>query len=200
MEPNRIAVKYFVDGSSVDASAIVPVFHRWIQEGRTADALLDVADYKHVHEGPHTLLVAHEADYVIDLAEGRPGLLYVRKRWGLSGSLRDRVAATLRHALAAAKILADDPQPHSPIAFRTDEVQISFYDRLAAPNTAASFKAIKPELEALLAELYEGADLTLEHVSDEDSRNPLTIKVLASQAPSLDTLVERTEAASTTAG
>ena len=54
--------------------------------------LIDVADYEHVPNGPGTVLVSHEANIHLDLADGRPGLLYIRKQ-PLKGDLRERIRA-----------------------------------------------------------------------------------------------------------
>ena len=81
MISQRISVKFFVsEPDAVHLPAFIPVFHRWIQDHAVEGLLIDVADYKHVPEGPGILLIGHEGDYSIDMAKGRPGLLYSRKR------------------------------------------------------------------------------------------------------------------------
>ena len=62
-----------------------------------------MADYAHVPDGPGVMLIGHEADRSLDLGEGRPGVLYQRKRDG-EGSLEDRFAA----AITAADGIADE--------------------------------------------------------------------------------------------
>ena len=64
---------------TVDLAAAIPVFHRWIQQQALPGLLLDVADYRHVPEGPGVVLVAHEAIYGLDQGGGRLGLLYNRR-------------------------------------------------------------------------------------------------------------------------
>ena len=79
--PHRISVKFYFEDLSVDVEEFIPVFHRWIRENVVPnELLLDVADYKHIVDGPAILLVGHEADYVVDLTGGKPGFQYVRKR------------------------------------------------------------------------------------------------------------------------
>ena len=87
--PQRIKVKYFVqEPAAVDLPAFIPVFHHWIQEHRVEGLLIDVADYKHMQNGPGIVLIGHEADYALDLAGGRPGLIYDRKRqWEAAATL-----------------------------------------------------------------------------------------------------------------
>jgi len=75
--PHRIKIKYFVqEPENVDLPAFVPLFHRWIQNQSGDDLLIDVADYKHVPNGPGVLLMGHQADYALDMSQGRPGLIY----------------------------------------------------------------------------------------------------------------------------
>ena len=102
MQPHRIQARFLIElPPAVSLASVVPVFHRWIQVGRTGELLLDVADYRHVHHGPGIVLVGHEADYAVDTAGGRVGLRYVRKRSpsdSLSGAIRQAVGAAAKGA------------------------------------------------------------------------------------------------------
>ena len=100
----RIGAKlYAQDPSVIDLPAFVPLFHGWIQRRILDGVPIDVADYAHVPDGPGVMLIGHEADRSLDLGEGRPGVLYQRKRDG-EGTLEDRFAA----AIAAADGIADE--------------------------------------------------------------------------------------------
>ena len=103
MNLQRIQVKYFVKNPDVvDLPAIVPIFHTWIQKASLEGLLIDVADYKHVHEGPGIVLIGHEGDYAMDMGSGRPGLLYIRKRKEkINGDLREQLRSSIRLALIA---------------------------------------------------------------------------------------------------
>ena len=79
----HIRVKIFArEPVSVDLGDAIPVFHRWIQDRVCPEMLIDVADYRHVPAGPGVLLIGHEANYSLDLAKNRLGLLYSRKQAG----------------------------------------------------------------------------------------------------------------------
>ena len=82
MQPFKISVKFFVDDpSGIDAHLFVPVFHSWIQQHAVAEhMLIDVADYEHVHNGPGTVLIAHEANFYLDKLDGFLGFTYSRKQ------------------------------------------------------------------------------------------------------------------------
>lgn len=185
MTPHRIHVKYFVkDPAAVDLPALIPAFHRWIQERRVDEVLIDVADYKHVHEGPGILLIGYEADYGLDLGRSRPGLLYSRKR-ALRGTLRERLRTVLRQALHGCHLLQTDPS--LGLTFRTDEVEVAFLDRLRVPNAPASLAQVRGDLEAALASFYGDAAIHLDWI-DEDPRHPFAVHIRIPEAADLATL------------
>ena len=188
MTPHRIHVKYFVtDPDTVDLPALIPVFHRWIQERRVDELLIDVADYKHVHDGPGIMLIGHEADYALDLGRGRPGLLYSRKRL-LNGDLRDVLRTVLRQALHGCHLL--ETNPALELTFRTDVVEVAFLDRLHVPNQSASLARVRDDLEAALAAFYGEVAVRLEWI-DEDPRQPFAVRVRMPEAADLATLLAR---------
>jgi len=188
MTPHRLYAKYYVtDPDAVDLPALVPVFHRWIQERRVDALLIDVVDYKHVHEGPGIILIGHEADYGLDLGRGRPGLRYSRKR-GHDGDLREALRTVLRQALFGCYLLETEPALH--IRFRTDEVEVAFLDRLHLPNQAASIALVQGALEDVLAELYGDVTVSLTRL-DEDLRQPLALHARIPEAVDVATLLAR---------
>ena len=85
-----MSVKFYVeDDSSLGAHEFVPVFHSWIQNHAVPEhMLIDVADYAHVHNGPGTLLVAHEANFYTDRIDGRLGLDLFAQASRADGELR----------------------------------------------------------------------------------------------------------------
>src|ERR1700728_3426497 len=105
----KIAVKVFASQSDLPAEQFVPIFHHWIQnQSVPGHRLIDVADYGHVINGPGTVLISSEANFYMDCAEGRLGILYSRKL-PLPGSFKDRLLAAVREALKAAERLEKDP-------------------------------------------------------------------------------------------
>jgi hypothetical protein len=171
MLPKRFGVKYFAQGDiAFDLAALVPVFQRWIQQHSVEGLLIDVADYKHVHQGPGVILIGHEGDYGFDLRGGRPGLLYTRKR-EIQGTLVDNLQLALRLASDACRKLAAEPTLNG-LRFSEDRVEIFFLDRLAVPNTPEAFVGLRP----LVAALYPPETAQIESV-EPDPRKPLTIRL-----------------------
>jgi hypothetical protein len=168
VDAQRIFVKLFLDASSsVAPREVVPVFHGWIQSRGLDEVLVDVADYTHVHHGPGVLLVCHAANYGIELRDGRPGLFYSRKR-DMSGSWDERVAASFRAVLAAARKLEEDPALAGRLRFSTREMVFRISDRLLAPNTPETFEAAAPGLGRVLTRLFAGAPFDLAPVGGAD--------------------------------
>jgi len=175
MTPRRLALKLFATNEIPrdELHRFIGIFHRFIQEAAVPGLLIDVADYAHVPDGPGVMLIGHDVDYGIDLARGRTGLLTVRKHTGdasLDALFRDAYAS----ARAFARALETDE--HAAIRFAPGELEISFPDRLAAPNTAAAFElASKELLPVARAELGNGVQLA--NAAADDPRRMLTIAV-----------------------
>jgi hypothetical protein len=162
MEPENLSIKLFAKSDAgLENKDFIQTFHRWIQEGRLDELMIDVADYGHVHHGPGVMLICHDAHYATDRGEGRLGLLYSRKRIK-AGSVRERIDTALSKALRAARFLEEEPALGGRITFRTDELRFSIEDRLHAPNTPATLEAIRDDLGNGLERLY-GTDPKLTH-------------------------------------
>lgn len=174
MELQRIGIKLFVDSSApepVPVREFIPVFHSWIQKQAIENHLLiDVHNYSHIHNGPGILLVAQEGNFSIDMADGRMGLLYYRKKSG------EGIEAVLKTALAACKLLESDPAFGGRLRFRTDEMLIVTNDRLLAPNNEQTFAELRPSLEAALKLVRSEGKFTLAR-SSANAKDRLAIHV-----------------------
>jgi hypothetical protein len=158
MDAHKLQLKIFVAPESaraLRAEAFVPVFHRWIKDGVLPELVIDVANYDHVPKGPGVVLIGHGSDYFMDEAEGRLGLLHNRKRSGPAPA--ERLADLARRTLHVAALLEKEPSLAGKVAFATNELLFRVNDRLAAPNTDATFASLRDELEALGQRLFGGA-------------------------------------------
>ena len=197
MDTTRYDLKLFAaPGAAVTGRDLVPVFHRWIQQSRLDDLLIDVADYDHVHHGPAAVLVGHQAHYVYDLAEGRPGLLYSRRREARpAADGATRLRAALRAALAACAALESEETLAGRLAFRGDELLLRVNDRLAAAGGGngggdGAEADLRHLLRPLLAELFAGAEVRVERRDGGADTRP-TLAVHAAEAPDVATLLAR---------
>jgi hypothetical protein len=186
----RIRVKFYVNNPiEVDITLFIPIFHRWIQEHTVPGLLIDVVDYKHVRQGPGIILIGHEGDYGIDLEGGQLGLVYTRKR-DLTGTVAERLQTTLYPALLAGRTLEETPELNGRFTFHTNQLELSFPDRLHAPNTPETLAALRPDILALAADLYPGADVAL--TPGDDEKRPFTVHLLtANQSPTFTELLDR---------
>lgn len=187
-ELQRLTLKLYADvGSDFSPARVVPVFHALIRERSLKDeVLIDVADYSHVHDGPGVVLIGHGSDYYLDLGEGRPGLVYARKREGPSET-EALVKDAFGRALAAAQLL--EQSPDLGLRFRTDELRLSVPDRLRAPPADATLAALGPALARALAAVY--GDVRFELAREGGDKEPFTVRVRAAGAPDVASLLAR---------
>jgi hypothetical protein len=179
MDLQHLNVKFFVDQpETVDLESFLGVFNTWIQDQVTDELLIDVADYRHVWAGPGVILIGHAANYSLDNAGNRLGLLYNRKA-PLPGSNRDRLQQAVRAALLAAQRLSAQPG----LTFSGRELQLTVNDRLLAPNTAATWEAAQPELAGFFDQLYGPGRYTL--ARHPEPRERFTVDVRAEGQPDL---------------
>ena len=180
MTPQRIAAKFLVEPDPAAAVALEPViglFHRFIQEQSLPGLLLDVADYAHVPDGPGVVLIGHDVDYGIDLADGQAGLLVVRKRFAgqaFGEVLRD----TLGWALRAAQVIGGEKD--LGLRFASDALTLHFFDRLVTPNSDEAFEAVRGEVEPVAERLYGAAGYELSRVHSDDRRKALSVSIRGS--------------------
>src|SRR4029453_14807840 len=138
MNPQRLATKLFTTRpiAREHLHPFIGVFHRFIQQAAVPGLLIDVADYAHVPDGPGVILIGHDVDYGTALPGGHTGLLTTRKHAGDAG-LAELFRDTLAKALAAAR--ASETDDTVSVRFAPDAIEISFPDRLAAPNSLSAF-------------------------------------------------------------
>tara|TARA_B100000686_G_scaffold287783_1_gene313482 strand:- start:471 stop:1058 length:588 start_codon:yes stop_codon:yes gene_type:complete len=151
--PHRIKAKVFFQ-NQVDPESVIPVFNRWISDRTLEDHLMiDIADYRHVPNGPSVILVGHEADIVIDHGDGWPGLAYIRKgNWQEASNdhgdaLSLRIHIVLNWLVKIAKELN--------LTTRSNEFGLWFQDRLFVRQTNLQpvlNEAIKREAHLVLGE------------------------------------------------
>lgn len=186
MKSHKLALKlYATPGTVPPAEKFLETFHGWVKQGTTGELLIDVVDYGHVHQGPSVLCVGHASDYALDLAEGRAGLGYQRKRVPAADAgthLPDGLGRLLR---AAVLLQAELPG----LTFDTSEILVKVLDRLNAPNDDATFASEQGELQAVASRMFgEGATVSRDGT---DPREPFTVRLKAAKAPTLQDLASR---------
>ena len=164
MNPIRTQVKFFFrNPAAVDVAAFAALFQRWIQKQTLEGLLIDVADYRHVFEGPGVMLIGHDSDYSIENRHGRLGLLYTLKRQ-TDADLPTRLRTSLRLALTACQQIEWETSFIPPLKFRTSELEIRFADRLNFPNRPGVFARVEEDITAAVGDLYGEHSFSVEPV------------------------------------
>lgn len=154
IELQHISVKLLLkEQEGIDLAALVPVFHGWIQAQIFDELLIDVADYRHVPDGPGVMVIGNEADYSVDNTDGRLGVRYHRKAV-LNSNNHERLRQAAKSAFAACLRLEEDPALNQKLRFNGRDIEIVINDRLLAPNNPESRKIIEPEIRALADKLF----------------------------------------------
>jgi len=186
---HQIDIKIFAtQGDDIPPFDFVPVLQRWIQEHTVPGVLIDVADYSHIHHGAGVILVAHEMNISIDYNDGRMGLLYHQKQ-PREGSFSDGLRSVLNDALAACKLLQEEPEFQGRLTFNPGDLLFMASDRLTAPNDEATTSALRKEVSEVLLGIY-GEDVQCESVAD-NARDRIAFSITAAKSPTLDDLVAR---------
>jgi hypothetical protein len=188
IELQHINVKLLLkEQEGIDLAALIPVFHGWIQEQSFDELLIDVADYRHVPDGPGVMVIGNEADYSVDQNEGRLGVRYNRKSI-LNSNNQARLKQATRAALIAFQRLEEDTRVDQKLRFNGKDVQIFINDRLLAPNNSGSQKSLEPDFRQL-ADLLFGAD-GYELIWESDPRRLTGATIKGKQATTIPSLLQ----------
>lgn len=162
----------------------VKVFNRWIPN--SPEIFIDVADYKHVADGPWILLAGYHTDYALDNADKKLGFLMNQKSAMMGNNqskLKDTFCSYIKHALA---LLKDDIF-QGKTKLDLTQVEFTVNDRGLVPNTTESYKALSEELNAFSTQFLNGA--TLKH--HDDKRRRFSVSFLLDQEIILEDLLKK---------
>jgi len=172
----HVNIKIFARGSeNVKLADAIPVFHRWIQRRDLPELLIDVADYAHVPEGPGVLLIAHEANYSLDLARDELGLLYNRKMAG-SGDPQEELRQAYDAAITACQRLENEPEFQGVLRFDRSHLEVIFNDRLLHPNTEEGWRQVEPEAVLFFDGIFGVGRYSLERGGEPRERLRATVR------------------------
>jgi hypothetical protein len=188
MELQHFVAKIHVDGAlGLDPAKVVDVFHQWVANQTIAGVvLIDVAELLHVPNGPGVVAVGVEADYALDHSDGIWGVLSRRKNI-LPGANADRVSESLA---SAARIGLRLQEAFPTLKLSRSSFELIVNDRAVAPNTAATYAAAVPEIEAALRGLLGHGEFKLTR-HDAEPRKRFGVSVTSAKPFDLAALAAR---------
>lgn len=174
MNLQHVGFKVFIDGDlATEWEKFINVFHEWVAAQSMPEMMIDVADYRHVPNGPGVVMVGHDADYYMDNTDGKPGLRYVCKR-ELSGTNADRIQQAFQAASSAcSRLEAEFPE----LGFSRTHFELTLNDRALVPNNDATRAGLASELPAILETALSTNDAELTYQEDNRRLAGATIQL-----------------------
>lgn len=170
MNPLRLSVRLAATSEIRDLEPAIDVFHRFIQQGLVEGLILDVADYRHVEDGPGVILVGHDIDYGIN----RTGLTVTRKR-SSDDDAGTQFLDLLRMGLGAVEAIAYDGA--LKVSVSPYNLCVTAFDRRIPRDELAA--GVLADLEPAVTKLY-GTDAVVRIVNGVDPRRAPKLEVSAS--------------------
>ena len=182
MDLNRFCIKFFArPDADVDPALFIEIFHEWIRLKKLKGVLIDVADYRHVTNGPGIMLISHETNYAMDQHNGQLGV-YAQRKLGEGETHKDRIVDLARAAAQFGSLLEADARVAGKITIEGGKFHYMANDRLHAPNTDETFAEIQADLTSAAAELYPGQTVSVTRL-ENDPRDRLTAVIETQQQP-----------------
>ncbi|MCA1991128.1 MAG: hypothetical protein LDL41_03650 [Coleofasciculus sp. S288] len=189
MTLERFCIKFLArPETNIEEVAFIEIFHEWIRLQKLQGTLIDVADYRHVPNGPGIMLITHEVNYAMDHGNGQFGL-YAQRKLGEANTHKERILELAKTTAAFGALLESDNRVAGKLSLEGGQFLYMANDRLNAPNTEEAFAALKPELEAAAAELYPGQSVSVTRL-ENDPRDRLTAVIQAQNSVNLATLAQ----------
>lgn len=175
MDVERFCLKFFARDGAVDEACFIPIFHDWIRLKSLPGTLIDVADYRHVPDGPGIMLITHEINYAMEHGGGQFGLS-AQCKLGLGDAHQERIVELVKRMARFGTLLEADSRLAGAFSLEGGSFHYLANDRLRLPNTAEAFAAIQPDLAAAAAALYGDQPVTISRL-ENDPRERLTAVV-----------------------
>jgi len=189
MDLNRFCIKFLArPETNIDDVAFIEIFHEWIRLRKLKGTPIDVADYRHVPNGPGIMLITHEVNYAMDRADGQFGL-YAQRKLGEGETHTERILDLARATAEFGALLESDSRVAGKLSLEGGQFLYMANDRLQAPNTEETFAALKPDLEAAAAQLYPGQSVSIARLENAP-RDRITAVVKVENSMDMATLVQ----------
>ena len=189
MNVQKVTLKLFTDEpSTLDLTPFLSIFARWRLDKSHSAQWIDLADYAHIAKGPGVILVGNQGNLVVDFAEPGAGILWTNKK-ELDGKIEDRILQVIKRTLTFASLLTSEPE--YPTAFKPKPGfwELSFNDRLEAPNNDGIDATLRPHIESAFNFLFGEGKYVLTRQGDPGRRYGFIIH--SETVHSLDSLLPK---------
>jgi hypothetical protein len=189
MNLQKINVKLFLDAPQpVPVDALLPIFARWREDAAHPARWVDMADYAHVPTGPGIMMIGHQGNLALDLADPGPGILWVNKA-DLEGEIDVRIVEVFRRTLGMVRTLIAESGFPSTLRPRPGFWELVFNDRLVTPHTEETAVVVQPAVEAALNTIFGTDRYTL--VSEKDPARRYGFTIHSDTVDSLEAVAAR---------
>lgn len=161
----------FKNPKDVAVLDFVKVFNKWIPQ--SPEIFIDVADYKHVPDGPWILLAGYHADFALDNADYKLGFLMNQKS-SLEGDNKHKLVKSFGDYIKRCQSLLTDEVMQGKLKLDLSCLELIINDRGLVPNNQESFAALSVELNEFADRILGGATLT--HHDEKRRRFTVTFK------------------------
>ena len=115
------------------------------------------------------ILIGDEANYSLDCAFDRLGLLYNRKRPS-EGTVMDKLLKAFGSALLACSHLEDEAVFRGKLKFDAGHCEVILNDRLMTPNTEKTWLELEPYFETFFDGLFGSGRYSMNRLGERRER------------------------------
>jgi rhodanese-related sulfurtransferase len=167
VHPLRTSLFFAATTPLDDLEPVLAVLHRFIQRGWAEGAVLDVADYRHVPDGPGVVLIGHDVDYGVEPG----GLRLLRKR-----SVGDDIGTQLTDLLRMAAVFVEAFRYDGTVALDIDLASVIVEVRDRAVTASSDAADVAAALLPAATAAY-GPDVVVAPVTTDDPRPAVSVRV-----------------------
>ena len=172
MEFQKIVWKINFQKGHLDTQSLFRFFNTLIEN--SPQVFVDIADYKHVPEGPVILLVGVNADVGYDSHGGELGLSYNQKQI-IEGTNQQKLKSTFSSLISIYSKMHEYSGFSTPPVVDLSKITFILNDRALAPNSEKIFESVSGDIKSFFTELLGEDSFQVKHAGSEKER--LTVEI-----------------------
>ncbi len=152
--PQKLQLTFRANGFDPSRTTqAIEIFHSWITRRALDEVLVDVADYRHVPQGPGIVLVGLESNYNLSNPRGRFQLSCFNKRDAVSS---DPLVRVVSRTLRACQLL-QEAFAVPGLRFDVSQLELSVIDRRATDFGGFDAQRLAEATQQQLSAMYGSA-------------------------------------------